>query len=154
MNKIFFLSTSLKLTMISILRSNVVSILPCSLLFLNPLSVALIHFSFALEQGSPTSGPPISTSCQISGGIRLVHLNHPKITASPLWPPLAHGKTVFRESAPGDKKVGDHCFQFSSVQFSRSVVSNSLRPHESQHARPPCPSPTPGVHSDSRPLSQ
>ena len=43
---------------------------------------------------------------------------------------------------------------FSSVQFSCSVVSDSLRPHESQHARPPCPSPTPGVHSDSRPLSQ
>ena len=36
-----------------------------------------------------------------------------------------------------------------SVQFSRSVVSDSLRPHESQHAKPPCPSPTPGVHSDS-----
>ena len=43
---------------------------------------------------------------------------------------------------------------FSSVQFSHSVVSNSLQPHESQHARPPCPSPTPRVHSDSRPLSQ
>ena len=42
----------------------------------------------------------------------------------------------------------------SSVQFSRSVVSYCLRPHESQHTRPPCPSPTPGVHSDSRPLSQ
>jgi len=42
----------------------------------------------------------------------------------------------------------------SSVQFSLSVVSNSLRPHESQHARPPCPSPTPGVHPDSRPSSQ
>ena len=42
---------------------------------------------------------------------------------------------------------------FSSVQFSRSALSDSLRPHESQHARPPCPSPTPGVHSDSRPLS-
>ena len=40
------------------------------------------------------------------------------------------------------------------VQFSRSVVSDSLRPHESQHARPPCPSSTPGVHSDSRPSSQ
>ena len=39
-------------------------------------------------------------------------------------------------------------------QFSCSVVSNSLRPHESQHARPPCPSQTPRVHSDSRPLSQ
>ena len=35
-----------------------------------------------------------------------------------------------------------------SVQFSRSVVSNSLRPHELQHARSPCPSPSPGVHSD------
>ena len=42
----------------------------------------------------------------------------------------------------------------SSVQFSQSVVSNSLRPHESQHARPPCPSPTTRVHSNSRPSSQ
>ena len=41
-----------------------------------------------------------------------------------------------------------------SVQFSRSVVSDSLWPHESQHARPLCPSPTPGVHSDSCPSSQ
>ena len=43
--------------------------------------------------------------------------------------------------------------QFSSVQFSLSVVSNSSRSRESQHARPPCPSPIPGVHSDSHPLS-
>ena len=42
---------------------------------------------------------------------------------------------------------------FSSVQFSHSVVSDSLRPYELKHARPPCPSPTPGVHSDSRPSS-
>ena len=41
----------------------------------------------------------------------------------------------------------------SSVQFSHSVVSDSLRPHESQHTRPPCPSPTPGVHSNSCPSS-
>ena len=41
---------------------------------------------------------------------------------------------------------------FSSVQFSRSVVSDFLRPHELQHARPPCPSPTPRVHSNSCPL--
>ena len=41
-----------------------------------------------------------------------------------------------------------------SVQFSRSVVSDSSRPHESQHARPPCPSPTPGVHSNLCPLSR
>ena len=42
----------------------------------------------------------------------------------------------------------------SSVQFSHSVVSDSLRPHESQHTRPACPSPTLGVHSDSHPSSQ
>ena len=57
----------------------------------------------------------------------MVHLSHLYITT---------GKTI------------------SSVQFSRSVVSDSLRPHESQHARPPCPSPSPRVHSNSRPLSQ
>ena len=44
--------------------------------------------------------------------------------------------------------------QFSSVQFSCSVVSDSLWPHEFQHTRPPCPSTTPRVHSDSRPSSQ
>ena len=43
---------------------------------------------------------------------------------------------------------------FSSFQFSHSVVSNSLRPHESQHARPPCPSPTPRVYSNPCPLSR
>ena len=42
----------------------------------------------------------------------------------------------------------------SSVKFSCSVVSDSLRPHELQHTRPSCPSPTPGIHSDSRPSSQ
>ena len=45
-------------------------------------------------------------------------------------------------------------FGHSSVQLSRSVVSDSLRPHELQHARPPCPSPTHRVHPDSHPLSQ
>ena len=42
----------------------------------------------------------------------------------------------------------------SLVQFSHSVMSNSLQPHESQHARPPCPSPSPGVHPNSCPSSQ
>ena len=43
---------------------------------------------------------------------------------------------------------------FSSVQFSHSVVSDSFRPHEPQHARPPCTSPTPGVHLNPCPLCQ
>ena len=44
--------------------------------------------------------------------------------------------------------------QFSSVHFSHSVMSDCLWPHESQHARPPCPSPTPGVHPNSCASSQ
>ena len=51
-------------------------------------------------------------------------------------------------------KILGRLIQLTSVQFSCSVVSDSFRPHESQHSRPPCPSPTPGVHSNSRPLSQ
>ena len=52
------------------------------------------------------------------------------------------------------KKAGKTARPFSQFsQFSRSVVSDSLWPDESQHTRPPCPSPSPGVHSDWRPLS-
>ena len=47
-----------------------------------------------------------------------------------------------------------HLVTDSSVQFSRSVLSDSLRPHEPQHTRPPCPSPTPGVHPNPCPLCQ
>ena len=50
----------------------------------------------------------------------------------------------FIKTSPEDSNV-------SVSQFSCSVMSNSLQPHESQHVRPPCPSPTPGVHSDSCP---
>ena len=61
-----------------------------------------------------------------------------------------------RSSRPRVYCIADRFFTVSvtsSVQFSRSVVSNSLRPHESQHARPSCLSPTPGVYSDSHPSS-
>ena len=54
---------------------------------------------------------------------------------------------------PFDKIQHSFMIQFSSVQFSCSVVSDCSRPHELQHARPPCPSPTPGVHSDLCPSS-
>ena len=50
-------------------------------------------------------------------------------------------------------ELGEHQ-SMPAVQFSRSVVSNSLRPHEPQHARPPCPSPTPRVHPNPCPLCQ
>ena len=52
------------------------------------------------------------------------------------------------------EKIGDRLCEVSVglVQFNRSVVSDTLRPHEPQHTRPPCPSPTPGVHPDPCPL--
>ena len=57
-------------------------------------------------------------------------------------------------SFPGNNIPNLFSWGFSSIQFSRSVMSDSLQPHELQHARPPCPSPTPRVHSNSCPLSQ
>ena len=54
----------------------------------------------------------------------------------------------------GDDRSWGKASQNHSVQFSRSVVSHSLQPHELQHAGPPCPSPTPGVHPNSCPSSQ
>ena len=53
-----------------------------------------------------------------------------------------------------EQKMHDKSCHQRSDQISRSVVSDSLQPHESQHARPPCPSPTPGVHWDSHPSTQ
>ena len=61
---------------------------------------------------------------------------------------------VNEQNAFWDKMRNEVKMNFSSVQFSCSVESDSLRPRESQHARPPCPSPTPGVHSNSHPSSQ
>ena len=60
--------------------------------------------------------------------------------------------TTIASMCSSEKKKVPH-LQFSSVQFSRSVVSNSLWLHELQHTRPPCPSPTHGVHSNSCPSS-
>ena len=66
------------------------------------------------------------------------------VVSNSLWP---HGLYSSWNSPGQNTGVG-------SVQFSHSVMSNSLRPHELQHARSPCPSPTPGVHPNSCPLSQ
>ena len=59
-----------------------------------------------------------------------------------------------RTSTPTSKQDHWISYQFSSVHFSCSVVSDSLQPHEPQHTRPPCPSPTPRVHANSCPLSR
>ena len=54
----------------------------------------------------------------------------------------------------GRNKENTSSSHISSVQFSRSVMSDSLHPHEPQHSRSPCPSPTPGAYLNSSPLSQ
>ena len=64
------------------------------------------------------------------------------------------GKKEFKTALLLKTALPNSTHQIRSDQISRSVVSDSLRPHESQHTRPPCPSATPGVHSDSRPLSR
>ena len=96
------------------------------------------------EQGHISMGP---SKC-FGFRLKLLHLNHDWASSSPR---ICHRN--WRNLVPFSKHLFSKPF-VPSVQFSHSVVSNSLRPHESQHARPPCPSPTPGVHSDSRPSSR
>ena len=74
-------------------------------------------------------------------------LTQQSFTASSLLTELQFCVVLFPNPTHGTPHVP------SVSQFSCPVVSDSLQPHESQHARPPCPSPTPGVHSDSRPSS-
>ena len=69
----------------------------------------------------------------------------PESGIEPVSPAMA-GR-LFTTEPPGKPYI-------SPVQFSHSLASDSLLPCELQHSRPPCPSPTPGVHSDSRPSSQ
>ena len=69
-----------------------------------------------------------------------------------LFPLMCLPLGVYLEVHEG--KTPDQVIREVSVQFSRSVMSNSLPPHESQHARPPCPSPTPRAYSNSCPSSR
>ena len=107
-----------------------------------------VQFS-SVSQSCPTLCNPMG--CSMPGPP--IHYQLPKITKTHVhWV----GDAI-QPSHPVSSPFSS-CLQsfptFRLDQISRSVVSNSLRPHESQHARPPCPSPTPGVHSDSRALSQ
>ena len=93
------------------------------------------HLLFPLPEPLPPSPP---------APLCLVWLTcpHPGSNVHPFWGCPLWSKA--EEATPTPR----------SDQISHSVVSDSLRPQESQHARPPCPSPTPRVHSDSCPSSQ
>ena len=101
------------------------------------------------------------TQIRITWGAFLKY-RFPGQTSKPIMSPLVKfQRSMFVGSFPGDFRHQpslDALLLFnnkriSSVQFSRSVMSDSLRPHELQHTRPPCSSPSTGVHSDSHPSS-
>ena len=77
----------------------------------------------------------------------------PRAAGVSIYQPLFKGSAESGHGVGHGKKKKNR-LQFSSVQFSRSVVSDSFRPHELQHARPPCPSPAPGIHQNSCPSSR
>ena len=83
-------------------------------------------------------------------------MNQPRACVCPLpLEPSPSPHSISALYAVTEHCVSSLCYAANScsAQFSRSAVSDSLRPHESQRARPPCPSPTPRVHSDPRPSS-
>ena len=112
-------------------------------------------------QASPTSGhsprKDVGYLLALAGGYK-------PPTRLPFWglPSviMRHHEVTEQGSSPASHRVCHSFMQahgrvsrFSSVQFSCSVVSNSLQPHELQHTRPLCPSPTPGVHPNPCPSS-
>ena len=103
--------------------------------------------------------PPIPPSIRVFSNESTLHVRWPKywsfsfsISPSKEIPGLISFRMDWLDllAAQGTLKSLLNYHQFSSVAQS----CPTLRPHELQHARPPCPSPTPGVHSDSRPSSQ
>ena len=101
-------------------------------------------FSVQRTNGKVLANAMVVITLQIVS-VQNQHTVHLKLTQCSMIAILQSWKKSFFTSSPTET--------FSSAQFSSSVVSNSLRPHESQHARPPCPSQTPGVYPNSCPSS-
>ena len=112
--------------------------------------------SCAKKQGSACPRLPVGQSRRQSGERQQTEAQNKSqrplhLQLSWTWKSVLHGLSIVLTF--GRVVRGGLNLCLPSVQFSRSVVSDSLQPHESQHTRPPCPPPTPGVHSDSRPSS-
>ena len=123
-------------------------VLSCVPLFVTPWTVA---HQVPLENPRDSPGKNTEVNCHfLFQGIFLIQGSNLSLQC------LLHGRQILYFCGTWeDVRLGptSNDLILPSVQFSCSVVSNSLRPHESQHARPPCPSPTPGVHSNSCPSS-
>ena len=139
--KAFFID---KAPLISI--AAVVQLLSCVWLFATPWTAAhQASLSFAVFQFAQTCGHWVGDAIQPS---------HPLLPPSTSALNLSqhHSFPVSRLYASGGQSIGVSASGL--ILFTHSVVSNSLWPHELEQARPPCPSPTPGVYSNSCPLSQ
>ena len=125
---------------------------------INILIIYILYITYLyVERNWNTKVLPVFCSvwsCPLTAGPRIYQLpTCLSVSILPTWP---------IEAVQGDQAMQRKEFvkltelgqQFISVQFGHSVVSDSLRPHEPQHARPPCPSPTPGVYPKSCPLSR
>ena len=118
-------------------QGSLFTIFSCCPLSVQDITNAICWTYLGFKNGNQTNDTPVASVLLI-------------LVLTIWWCPCVESSLVLLE----DDVCYDQCILFSSVQFSRSVTSYSLQPHESQHTRPPCPSPTPGVHSDSRPPSQ
>ena len=114
----------------------------------------LSHFSLIQFFDSMDCSPPGSSVCGIPQAriLEWVAISFSRRSSQPgdqTWVSCIAGRCFTTRATREAKKI-----QFSSVQFSCSAVSDSLRPYELQHPSPPCPSPTPGVYSNSCLLSR
>ena len=105
-----------------------------------------------LQMDSLPAEPSVKPKCTAMGSLSLLQWIF--LIQELNWGLLHCRWILYQLSYEGSPFSGKDYVNWCSVQFSRSVMSDSLQPRESQHARPPCPSPTPGVHSNSRPSSQ
>ena len=117
-----------------------------------------VHQASGLKFGSVTEqcqpGPvTLDDSHNLSGTLKTLINEEPKEHFSKF--PHTYCRLIYKVRDCITRSVKRCILYFiSQVQFSCSVVSDSLRPHERKHTRPPCPSPTPGVHPYPCPLSR
>ena len=117
-------------------------------------------FMMGMQNGTSASEDSLAVSYKIKYTLILEPSNCSRWHLSQLVETLCPHKNLLMNAYRSfisncqNLEITNISFSQSVSQFSHSVMSNSLRPHEPQHARPPCPSPTPGVHPNPCPLSR
>ena len=112
-----------------------------------PKTSSLLEWPVSRTVTAPSAGEDVRQEVSFTAGGNINHYHD--MASMAVWQVLKK-LTIFSPYNPEIMLLGIHPKELkTSVQFSRSVMSDSLQSHELQHARPPCPSPTPGVYSNS-----